>query len=597
MNEFVQIAQVSTQPGVVSDPAPADAGKALELSRPAAQSSLVLLRLPGQFVDFREIFSEDISFFRIGGDLQMLFADDSSIVVKNFFVGEAGEPAVIVGDDRFLSLDEFTAAATPQEVEEIQTAAGEVSNLATELGGAQGSGQNFHDPDIEALGGTTLRSVLIGSVETEDEEEDDDVDFVSPEEDTVPIIVAEAQTAALDEGNLPDGNEPNATLLVSTGGLGINFGENAGDNPTLTFNMAAGVPLDAEGMPLALSSDGEPLSYQKLTNGDGGQTLVAYKASTQEVVFTVLLDIVPNGFDGGASSAKYVVTLYGNLDNAGDAEDVLALSFSVRAADSDDDFVNQTFSVTIGDDTPELAANPDSGKVEEGAFFRLFSEEEPLENGPVAAGSLNIAWGADNGDGDDAASLAGERQGGQYVQDTPGGIGDRSVVFGSTEGAEDALSGEAEERYIPDFVTLGDGSETLSLSELSSGGVLLTYELSADGTVLTASAGESTVFVVSLSDEEDGGYLFDLQGVLDHPVDGPDDLLLTFEFIASDSDGDTVSSSFTVTVRDSGPTVADEGLSLTSDEDDIASVDALGTSPDGPATQPVAGEAFGETGD
>ncbi|MBN9674117.1 DUF5801 repeats-in-toxin domain-containing protein, partial [Roseibium aggregatum] len=40
-----------------------------------------------------------------------------------------------------------------------------------------------------------------------------------------------------------------------------------------------------------------------------------------------------------------------------------------------------------------------------------------------------------------------------------------------------------------------------------------------------------------------------------------------------------------------------EGLSLTSDEDDIASVDALGTSPDGPATQPVAGEAFGETGD
>ncbi|MBN9674118.1 DUF5801 repeats-in-toxin domain-containing protein, partial [Roseibium aggregatum] len=69
----------------------------------------------------------------------------------------------------------------------------------------------------------------------------------------------------------------------------------------------------------------------------------------------------------------------------------------------------------------------------------------------------------------------------------------------------------------------------------------------------------------------------------------------------TDADGDAVSSDpvdigSSILFADDGPTVAEEGLSLTSDEDDIASVDALGTSPDGPATQPVAGEAFGETG-
>ena len=147
----------------------------------------------------------------------------------------------------------------------------------------------------------------------------------------------------------------------------------------------------------------------------------------------------------------------------------------------------------------------------------------------VATGSLNISFGSD--DTDDAADGA--------VQDSPSGLGDRSVTF-----ADGAVAGNN---------VVNAGGVPLALT---SDGVALTYALNADGTVLTATAGARTVFTVALSDDGAGSYTFTLLDNLDHPTaDTEDDLVLNFTFTATDSDGDDANSSFQVTVDDDGPVI------------------------------------------
>lgn len=113
MNEFVRIAQVST-----SNISGGDGGNGpdpLLLALPQAGQSIVSARLPGQLVDFQQILNEDISFIRIGDDLQMIFASGGMSIVQGFFAGESGAEVAIVGNDQTLTIDQFISAATPQE--------------------------------------------------------------------------------------------------------------------------------------------------------------------------------------------------------------------------------------------------------------------------------------------------------------------------------------------------------------------------------------------------------------------------------------------------------------------------------------------------
>ena len=98
---------------------------------------------------------------------------------------------------------------------------------------------------------------------------------------------------------------------------------------------------------------------------------------------------------------------------------------------------------------------------------------------------------------------------------------------------------------------------------LTSGGVPLSYSLSADGHTLTATADGAPVFTVVINDPSspDGAqtYTFTLQGPLDHPdADGENTMELTFNFTVVDDDGDAASSTFVVTVVDDLPYVEGE---------------------------------------
>ncbi|MEX2518759.1 MAG: tandem-95 repeat protein [Paracoccaceae bacterium] len=90
---------------------------------------------------------------------------------------------------------------------------------------------------------------------------------------------------------------------------------------------------------------------------------------------------------------------------------------------------------------------------------------------------------------------------------------------------------------------------------LRSGGEDLLYRLSPDGHTLTADTGEVTdpVFRVTLTDptSADAGYTFELLRPLDH--DGEESLDLTFAVEVADSDDDTDTAAFTVTVVDDAP--------------------------------------------
>jgi T1SS-143 domain-containing protein len=145
---------------------------------------------------------------------------------------------------------------------------------------------------------------------------------------------------------------------------------------------------------------------------------------------------------------------------------------------------------------------------------------------------------------------------------------DLNILWGS----DDNNSGSANRSVTFDDVQSG-------LAGLTSNDVAVTFVLSNDDTVLTAKAGQATVFTVTLSDLESGSFDFSLLDNLDHPTeDTEDDLNLTFAFTATDSDGDTVNGSFGVTVDDDAPVATDVTVSATIDEDDINTKLSQGTS-------------------
>ncbi|WP_192982404.1 DUF5801 repeats-in-toxin domain-containing protein, partial [Pseudomonas sp. EggHat1] len=105
---------------------------------------------------------------------------------------------------------------------------------------------------------------------------------------------------------------------------------------------------------------------------------------------------------------------------------------------------------------------------------------------------------------------------------------------------------------------------------LTSGSVELFYAVSADGSTLTATAGEGGAPVFTLVVNPNGSYLFTLQGPLDHPEpDGIDtetlgDSSLALDFsgllVATDGDGDPLidgfdAGSFVIDIEDDVPTL------------------------------------------
>ncbi|NVK33507.1 MAG: hypothetical protein HWE23_03445, partial [Rhodobacteraceae bacterium] len=552
MNEIIKVAQLQQ-----------DGGKGgnggvlpLKLNRPEAGTQLIIGRADGQRVDFSQIVNEPVSYFQVGDDLQLVFADGGSVIVTDFFVGDTSADTVIVGQGQFISIDELLDLASIPKVGEIQTAAGPTTNLGDEVGGPDGSGANFSDPVIAAFGGgeQSLLDLLAGvtggggaggvTPEEAATEEINDVPTAGDAEDGFTIA----------EADLANGSNGGGVTTVS-GSLGINFGADGPGLLQIRLDASGALPLNPDGSPFDLSSNGVSLGYSLLTRPSAGfQRLTGSDVTKGESIFS--LDLDPNSGAGG----EYTFTLLRNLDHVKAGEDdVIALRFSFRAFDGNGDSVESSFVINIADDEA-LIGDPeylplDEELLDDGNDGDSYADGGDLEsNGALSfEGSLNIIWGADDGN-NDVDGGASDR------------TGDRAVSFSNVTAA--------------DNVTVNGGD--ISASALSSRGETLSYFLDndsgtliayvEDGTSADYNAGEDrTVFTVTLSDDGLGSYTFTLLDVLDHPVAGSeDDLDLSFAITVTDGDGDSSPSTFTVTVNDDGPTGTGADT-ITVTEDDLVS--------------------------
>ena len=217
--------------------------------------------------------------------------------------------------------------------------------------------------------------------------------------------------------------------------------------------------------------------------------------------------------------------LQGQLDHPAGNDDnnpSIDLSSLVHAVDQDGDPVDasaRSLVVSVDDDLP-VPAN-------EGSVTGLVDEDN-LPNG-----------NNDNAPGDD---YLGNADGDNDGTTTSGAAGSLASLY--SVGADDPLS-------------FGLSTDTSGLPALTSGGVAVTYAVV--GNVLTASAGGSTVFTLTVN--ADGSWTFDLEGQLDHASgNSENNLFIDFSSIieAEDFDHDPAAplpaGSFVINVDDDIPT-------------------------------------------
>jgi large repetitive protein len=531
-----QIAQAS---GSAAPQAPRKA----VVTRPADGQSVVIDVRGGAEIDLRGIAADRVVFVQVGDRLVILFENREAVVLQGFYRdGEVAQDLVFqvadgqqVGPQQFASLFPITSDLT------ILPASGPGS-----ASGGANTAKNVTDPSFGPSGGQRNGLDLLGNT--------DGGDGLPPPGgplDGRPSVAALQISVLIDEdgesfkGGIESGNEGGNDDLEGaptffTGRLIYDFGT---DGPSakvpISFNVA--------GLPAATSL-GEPVVYQWSQS-----TLTLTASADGKPVFTLTIN---NIFTG-----EFTFTLFQPLDHPDGQnpgfEDEIVFSFPFTIADSDGDTASGSFTVTVDDDTPVIGRGEDTGEgatggqpgtVEDEAVNEGNNEEEDPDLSATADGSLNIRWGADNGDNREEAD-----EGNEEFE-----VGDRNVAFtdssvavsgGFFSGSEKPEEGDEPVLGLNRLTSLGRDVLTTLV-----GGVLVGY-VGAEPPVGLDSKG--IVFTVSLSDNGSGSYTFTLVQPLDHAAEeGENNLTLTFGYTATDSDGDKVSSTFTVTVQDDVPMIA-----------------------------------------
>ncbi|TRO44711.1 retention module-containing protein [Pseudomonas sp. ALS1279] len=398
--------------------------------------------------------------------------------------------------------------------------------------------------DAETLGDSSLALDFSGILQTTDFDGDavaggfDAGSFVIDIEDDVPVLVGApgerpvvgglVHEDALSNGNA-EGGDQTLTVEGDVGALDalVNFGADGRGGFQLSTAPGALIGLQD----LGLTSGNVELFYAVSADGS---TLTATAGEGGAPVFTLVVN--PDG--------SYLFTLQGPLDHPEadgiDAETLgdnsLALDFSglLVATDGDGDPLNDgfdagSFVIDIEDDVPVLVGTPGERPTVGGLVH-----EDALSNGNAEGGDQTHTVEGDIGALDALVNFGADGRGGFQLSTAPGAL----------IGLQD----------------LG----------LTSGNVELFYAVSADGSTLTATAGEDGAPVFTLVVNPDGSYLFTLEGPLDHPeADGIDaetlgDNSLALDFsgllVATDGDGDPLNDgfdagSFVIDIEDDVPTL------------------------------------------
>lgn len=404
---------------------------------------------------------------------------------------------------------------------------------------ALNAGGKSHVQDNAAPGNQNWEDVNVGG-----DNDYNDVNIQATWTTKAPVggTVHEDQLEAPHQGNPEAGQR----LVISTdGGAGslmalVKFGA---DGPG-AFGLASSAAVSTELAAQGVKSGGQALVYtvSESFDGDGNLVSTTLTATAAEgvggyPVFTLVVN----------ADGSFSFTLQGPVDHPradGDDNELWASKGGIGI-----DFT-QLFTATDGDGDPLQL--PEDAK---GLFVINIQDDVPLPaqpnpQQPVVGGLVH----------EDALG-SGNAEPGSEPQQT--------------------LSAEGGPRTLDALVNFGaDGRGGFHLSQepgalsglqalgLTSGGVALFYAVSADGTTLTATAGDGGSPVFTLQVGTDGSYLFTLNGALDHQeADGVDSETLgdnsqALDFsgvlVATDGDGDPIaagfpSGSFVIDVEDDVP--------------------------------------------
>ncbi|MDV5083801.1 retention module-containing protein [Vibrio diabolicus] len=213
-----------------------------------------------------------------------------------------------------------------------------------------------------------------------------------------------------------------------------------------------------------------------------------------------------------ATDGTYDFTLQGPIDHAANS-DSLTIDFPIIATDFDGDTTSATIPVTITDDAP------------------IIDNVVPLAV-----------------DEDDLSGIGSDQSDAVYVEG----------AFTTTQGSDRVVSYQLDSTADPVSGLTSQG-EPVTLVETANADGSFTYVATADG---------NPVFTMNVN--ADGTYNFRLEGPVDHALNS-DELVLNFQIIATDFDGDTTTATIPVTITDDVPSI-DNVVPLTVDEDDLATI-------------------------
>ncbi|NMM46752.1 hypothetical protein HH303_19880, partial [Rhodospirillaceae bacterium KN72] len=308
---------------------------------------------------------------------------------------------------------------------------------------------------------------------------------------TIEIDVVDDVPTAVDDGDVRLEGAGDTTGSASTGNLLL-------DNDTL-----------------GADADGSEITGISYTN-ESGQTVTAAVDPTNGVTVDTQYGSLTVNADGSWS-----YTADDQIDHVNDQD--VTDSFTYTMQDGDGDESTAAFSVSIGDEGPEISF--------------------PSDGGPQATGSGSV-------DEDDLKTASGDAVDGSDGSDASQVTKAISVDFGE-DGPADTNPLALE---IP---------QALTDMGLKSGTVPLTYTLSPDGQTITGSAGADTIFTMSLGGDAQNGftYTFDLVGNLDHEEGLGENLIedIPFTVVATDGDGTEQRGTIEIDVRDDVPDAVDDG--------------------------------------
>src|SRR6056297_2084793 len=422
------------------------------------------------------------------------------------------------------------------------------------------------------------------------------------------LSIADGGEQTVNEAALADGSDPDLDTEEASGTFTISF-----DPDDLT----------------EVSVGGTVLTAQELADSETTPITVDMEYGT----------ITINGYDSVTGEVSYTYELGGNTEDHSIAgTDAVNDEIEIRVTDSNGDVRVDTLDVTVTDDV-QNAVDDNSQSVVEGentiSGNVLANDVQGADTATVTgfsyadeSGSPQIASAGDTVDTQYGELTVNSDGSWSYNSDSteshPGGAAlDEAFTYTITDADGDTSSAEqpisitdtspaigtpldttVSEANLPtgtapdgpalvqtESLDVQPGADTFLTTfadgitapdDLTSGGDPVTYTVSNGGHTLTASADGETVFTVEITDpaSSSAGYEFNLYGPLDHTsaVDGTDGQIdLDFGFKVVDSDGSTVSDSFTVAVLDDAPV---DTKTLQLDEDTSITVntnaDAIG---------------------